>query len=189
MLFEIAARDVELSETQSASIREMANHLTDIYERIVSCRIAVAVPHRRTHQPVEYQVRIDVGVPGGELIVSKHSSDELLTAAQAAFEAARRQLQDHARIKRGDVKSRGRSPTAHVVKLLPFERYGFLETRDGREIYFHANSVVNGAFDRLEVGMRVRYVETMGNDGPQASTVTLTGGQARRGPPDLGGLE
>jgi cold shock CspA family protein len=179
MLFEIAARDVELSDTQMTLVREMAERLTDFYDRIVSCRIAIGVPHRRAHQPVEYHVRIDVGVPGGELLVSRHASDDMLSAAQAAFEAARRRLQDHVRVQRGEVKSHAGPPTGRVAKLLPFERYGFLETHDGREIYFHANSVVNGGFQRLEVGMRVRYVETTGHDGPQASTVTPTGGRGR----------
>jgi len=181
MLFEIAVRDLELSEKQRAVIEEMADRLTGFYDRVTSCRVAAEVLHRRMHEPVEYRIRIDVTVPGSELLVSRHSGPDLLSAAQQAFEAARRRLQDHARVRRGSVKTRAELPHARVTKLFPTEGYGFLETADGREIYFHANSVLNGGFDRLNVGARVRFAETMGRDGPQASTVTPIGRRARAG--------
>ena len=37
--------------------------------------------------------------------------------------------------------------------------YGFIATSDGREIYFHRNSVIDDAFDRLSVGSEVRFAE------------------------------
>jgi cold shock CspA family protein len=55
------------------------------------------------------------------------------------------------------------------------EDYGFLQTADGREIYFHKNSVLQPGFDRLEVGTEVYYAEEAGEKGPQASTVRLAG--------------
>lgn len=52
------------------------------------------------------------------------------------------------------------------------EGYGRIETPDERLIYFHCNSVLDNAFDKLEVGSEVLFVEEMGERGPQASTVT-----------------
>ena len=52
---------------------------------------------------------------------------------------------------------------------------GFIETADGREIYFHRNSVLNDAFSRLAPGTRVAFSEEMGEKGPQASSVKLLG--------------
>ena len=66
-------------------------------------------------------------------------------------------------------------PHGRVSRLYPHEDYGFIATRDGHEVYFHRNSVVNDAFDRLEVGAEVSYVEQDGRKGPQASTVKLVG--------------
>ena len=37
-----------------------------------------------------------------------------------------------------------------------------LETADGREVYFHLNSVLDDSFDRLTVESEVRFVEEMG---------------------------
>jgi cold shock CspA family protein len=51
------------------------------------------------------------------------------------------------------------------------EGYGFLETVDGYEIYFHRNSVLDHAFDELSIGSQVSFVAEKGEKGPQASTV------------------
>jgi cold shock CspA family protein len=58
---------------------------------------------------------------------------------------------------------------------LPEEGYGYLETPDGREIYFHCNSELHPGFDRLAVGTEVRFVEEPRDKGPQASTVAIAG--------------
>ncbi len=169
---QITTRHVELSETDEAMIHAEASALDKYAERIVSCRGVVEAPHRRRRTGTQYNVRIDLGVPQGELAVTRQTSDNLRTAVQRAFEAARRQMQDHARELRGDVKSPELPPTGTIVKLMPFEGYGFLANTEGEEIYFHRNAVVDDAFDRLEEGMDVRYQEARGEKGPQASTVT-----------------
>ena len=69
---------------------------------------------------------------------------------------------------RGDVKEHPTAPTGEVKKLLAGENYGFLESADGREIYFHANSVDNDGFSRLQVGQHVHFKEEEGVNGPQA---------------------
>ena len=53
----------------------------------------------------------------------------------------------------------------------PGDRYGFVLTGDGRQIYFHENAVRDAGYDELEEGMEVRFVEAGGKDGPQASVV------------------
>jgi len=53
--------------------------------------------------------------------------------------------------------------------------FGFLEAADGHEVYFHRNSVLDGAYNRLAVGTHVAFAEEMGEKGPQASTVKLLG--------------
>jgi cold shock CspA family protein len=53
------------------------------------------------------------------------------------------------------------------------EGYGFLTTDDGREVYFHKDSVLNQGFQRLKLGARVIFAEEQGDKGPQASTVKI----------------
>lgn len=59
--------------------------------------------------------------------------------------------------------------------LFPLEGDGFVETPDAREVYFHANSLVDDPFERLAIGDEVRFVEEPGESGPQATTVHLIG--------------
>jgi cold shock CspA family protein len=60
-----------------------------------------------------------------------------------------------------------------VSKLFREEGYGFLETADGREIYFHNHSVLPPGFASLTIGTAVRFAEEEGVKGPQASTVAI----------------
>ena len=66
-------------------------------------------------------------------------------------------------------------PRGRISKLSPYQDYGLIETLDGREIYFHRNSVVDEDFDKLTEGDNVRFSEEMGEKGPQGSTVHLVG--------------
>jgi len=177
---QITFRNMPPTEAIEANIREKAAKLDHFYDRITSCRVVVEVPHRRHHKGKLYHVRVDIKVPGWEVVInrepSKHSAHEdIYVAIQQAFDAARRQLQDYARRQRGGVKGHESVPIARVSKLLADEGYGFLETADGREVYFHRNSVLDGHFEHMEVGTEVHFAEEDRDKGPQASTVRSVG--------------
>jgi cold shock CspA family protein len=173
---QIAVRGTAITADVDAVIRQAAAKLEQFYDRVMACRVLVEVPQRhRSGTPIMYNVRLDITVPGAEIVVKRQPRDDLLTAVQDAFDAAGRRLQDYARRQRGDVKRRDAPAHAVVRRLFPYDGYGFLETPDGREIYFHKNSVLHERFDALEVGSEVRFVEEMGAEGPQATTVTPAG--------------
>jgi ribosome-associated translation inhibitor RaiA/cold shock CspA family protein len=167
----ITARDFTLSDAFEAEIREKAAALDVYYNRITGCDVTVAAPvdHHRKGGP--FDVRIRLTVPGRELVATHQSEEGLAAAIREAFDAIRRQLEDHVREHRGDVKVHEGAPQARVARLL--HDYGFLETSDGREIYFHSNSVLNNGFAKLHVGTHVHFVEEEGDEGPQASTVSV----------------
>ena len=75
----------------------------------------------------------------------------------------------------GDVKVHEAVSYARVSKLLPERDHGFLETSEGREIYFHRNSMLHPGFEPLAIGTEVRFTEEAGEQGPQASTVAIVG--------------
>jgi ribosomal subunit interface protein len=171
---QITARDLELSEAADADIRDKAANLEAYYNGIIGCRVVVEGPLRHHHKG-PFTVRVDLTVPGAELVVDRQSDEDLYVAIRDAFDAARRRLEDYARRQRGDVKSHEEPSQAQVSRLFPQEDYGFLETPDGREIYFHRNSVLHPGFDRLDIGTKVRFAEEPGEKGPQASTVAIIG--------------
>jgi ribosomal subunit interface protein len=172
---QIAFRGMPPSDAIKARIEEKAAKLDEFYDRIMACRVIVEAPHRRHHQGKLYHVRVDLTVPEGEMVVSRephehHAHEDVYVAIRDAFDAAKRRLEDHARRERGKVKRHEEPAGGRVARLFP--DYGFIETPDGREIYFHRNSVLKEGFGRLAVGTAVRFVEEAGERGPQASTVT-----------------
>jgi len=169
---QIAGRELDLSAGEEALIREQAERLNGFYRGIMACRVMVSSPNRFLNQaPVNYHVRIDLTLPGGEIAVTRQPKSSLQEAVQDAFQAARRRLQDYARRQRQEIKRHEEPSRGRVVRLLAYEGYGFLETKDGDEIYFHRNSVLDDGFDRLEIGTPVRYTIAEGDKGPQASSV------------------
>ncbi len=171
----ITVRNVSLSEAAKSNILKRAKKLDSFYNRITSCRVVVDAPHRHHSKGMLYNIRIDLTVPGAELVVKREPRKDLYVAIRDAFDAARRQLKDFAFRQRGDVKTHEAAPHGRVSKLFPKQGYGFIESPDGLEIYFHKNSVLNAGFDRMKIGTEVRYVEEPGEHGPQASTVMIIG--------------
>ncbi len=92
---QISARDVPLSTADEEVITRAAESLDSYGDRIVSCRVAVALPHRHHRKGIPYEVRVDVGLPRGQAVVTRQADASLATAVQSAFSAARRQVQDH----------------------------------------------------------------------------------------------
>ena len=170
---QIAARDFELTEAIEQSIRERARKLDSFCDDILRCRVVVEAPHRHQHKGILYKVDIHLTMPGEDFVVTREAHEDLYVAIRDAFDAARRRLQDLLRKVRGDVKHHEEMPTARVSTLLPERGYGFLTTSEGREIYFHEHSVLEGKFSSLKVGMEVHFVEESGEKGPQASTVRV----------------
>jgi len=167
------------SRALEANIRQLVDELETFFDGIVSCRVSIEAPNHHHHQGQLYRVHIEIGVPGTHIIVGR-SPDEHAAHADAyialrdAFRAARRQLEDYVRHLRGDVKSHVAPPHGRVVHLEPDLGYGRLATEDGREVYFHRNSVIGG-IERLQLGAEVRFHEEPGDKGPQASTVEPIG--------------
>lgn len=92
------------------AIRARAVKLERYHDRITSCRVVLAFDSRRKHRGKQFRARIDLTVPGGEIAVTREHDEDVRLALRAAFDAARRKLEDYARARRGDVKRR--SPAA-----------------------------------------------------------------------------
>ncbi|MEB2285979.1 MAG: 30S ribosomal protein S30 [Polyangiaceae bacterium UTPRO1] len=184
---QITFRDVPPSAAVEARIQEEAEALRQYDDRIVRCRVVVEQPHRHHHQGRLFAVHIDLTVPGREIVIGPgsdddHAHEDVYVAIRDAFEAARRQLQGHVRrLRERRHESAGPLAEGRVARLIRDGDYGFIETKDGREIYFHRNSVIDGSFDRIEAGVPVHFVEELGEKGPQATTVRPRHSRSARG--------
>jgi ribosomal subunit interface protein len=174
----VTFRGIDRTPAIEDYVLRRAAKLERFFERIVACRVTLDAPHRHHQHGRHYLVRVDLTVPGAELVVGRTPDEralheDLYAAIDDAFDDAGRVLEDHVRKQRGDTKTHERERRGRVTKLFRKEGYGFLETQEGDEFYFHRNSVLGHGFRRMQLGTEVRFVEELGERGPQASTVTL----------------
>jgi ribosomal subunit interface protein len=102
---QITIRDMEHSEALETHIRDKVNKLEEFFNHIMSCRVVVEMPHKHHQQGKQFNVRIDIGVPGSEIAVNRDHAEDVYVALRDAFDAAKRQLEDYARKMRGDIKT------------------------------------------------------------------------------------
>lgn len=177
---QIAFHNLPHSQAVEDAVREAAVRLEAHHDRIVSCHVVIDQPHRHHREGNLFEVRIDLKMPGSEIVVKRELSGgltggDLLMLVQGAFDELQRQIEESVNRRRGFVKAHEGQAHARVVRLFPDAGYGFLETSEGREVFFHQNSVLDKAFKQLEVGAEVCFVEELGEKGAQASTVRVVG--------------
>jgi len=173
-------RNVQKSADIEALIRKQAVKLERVCPRLVSCRISVEKPqaHQKTGNP--FRVRVDVTVPPEHELVTVRNAGEgdlherLPTVVRRAFDATQRQLKKLVERQRGKVKVHPEQEVAgFVIRLFRNGGYGFIKSLEGREIYFHKNSLPAAEFNRLEIGTGVQWNEEEGENGPQATVVRI----------------
>lgn len=188
---EITFKEIERSAAVEARIHELAAKLERVFDGVIRCDVMVETPHRHQHKGRQFHVRVRLTVPGGEIVAShdpgpNETHEDVYVAVRDAFNAAKRQLEDHARksLKRGEGAPKERAGADHGrVTFLDVEKaWGTIEPADGRQVYFHRNSVLSGV-DELEIGDEVRFTEEMGDKGPQASSVDRIGAHGHHSMP------
>jgi ribosome-associated translation inhibitor RaiA len=123
----VTFRNLEPSEAIENWVHAEAEKLETFYDRITTCRVAVEIPHRHHRKGKQCRVRIDLVLPGKELVIKREPGassrsrktkaalagkiskiephHDLRLAIHDAFKAAGRRVQDYARLHRGDVKT------------------------------------------------------------------------------------
>jgi ribosomal subunit interface protein len=110
---QITYRDLERTDAIDAYVRKRAQKLQTFATHIIACRVAVEAPHRHKQHGRHYRVRVDMAIPGAELVVARcpdvgREHEDPYAAIDDAFAHAGRQLHEHARRRRTDERSNGR---------------------------------------------------------------------------------
>jgi ribosome-associated translation inhibitor RaiA len=108
MELQITFRHMEPSPAAEARVRKLAAGL-ERFGQITHCSVVLELPAQHRHKGGPYSVKIDLRVPGREICVDSERDlhgehTDLHVAIRDAFRAVRRQLEDHVRERRGDVK-------------------------------------------------------------------------------------
>ena len=106
----IAFEGIPESDAIQQAVWRHAADLERFFDRITSCRVTVARPQHHKHKGELFAVRIDLTVPGEEIVVNRehrfdHAHEDVYVAMRDAFNAARRRLEDYVRRVRGLVKT------------------------------------------------------------------------------------
>jgi ribosome-associated translation inhibitor RaiA len=124
---QITWRDMAPSTAVGTKIREEAARLDEFYDRITSCYVTIEIPRRYQNGKYQFHVRIDLIVPGAEIVVNHEPTlqrslqrlggeerakwQELLAphkdvyvAIRDAFKVARRKLKGYSHRQNGAVK-------------------------------------------------------------------------------------
>lgn len=170
--FEIVMHEVTVMPDVMEYLRFRIGRLPYFYDRILSSRIVLRgeTRHHRTGGP--FSVHVYVDTPQRVIVVTRQQRENLHVAIREAFDAVQRQLEDHARVQRGDVSPTTQPPRGRVARVFHELGYGFIDTDEG-DVYFHRNAVLEGRFGEIEPGSEVRYELEAGEKGLQASTVAL----------------
>jgi ribosome-associated translation inhibitor RaiA len=134
---EVMFRGVRRSKGLTEDIGRRLEKLETFYDPIIGCRVQISLAERRHNSGNRYRVRLDLGVPGGHIVVSHDASHRpdarragarrmtrqleteadhryVRVAIRETFDIARRQLQDFARRQRGAVKSHAGTPAGRI---------------------------------------------------------------------------
>lgn len=188
---EISYHNVDGSDWINDYITERAEHLDHVTGGIVSCRVVVEMAQRPHQTGNPFRVRVEATFPpkkdliGDKEEVVEDPQIQLRPIIRHAFDAVEKQAKKQKQMMRGNAKQHHApqtlaeprplaEPIGFVVRLFRDDGYGFIKVAsDNEEYYFNRNAVLHGDFERMELGVQVRFEPSEGEEGPQASTVQV----------------
>lgn len=101
---QIVFREMAPADAVETQIREKVKKLELFYPHIIGCKATISIAGKHKNQGQLFNVRLDISVPGSELVVNHDKHEEFSVALRDAFDAAKRQLEDYGQRQRGDIK-------------------------------------------------------------------------------------
>ena len=89
---QITVRGLTQSDALEARIRKQVAKLERVHPRITRCHVTVEESNKHQQQGREFKVRVDVSVPGHEIVADHDHDEDVYVALRDAFDAAKHQL-------------------------------------------------------------------------------------------------
>ena len=169
----IQFQGMEASAAVETKARELADRLDSFAPDIMACRVNIDLEQKHKHQGRPYGVRIDLTLPGHELVVNKVQHEDVYVALRDAFDNMRRQLEEVVRIRRGQEKLHALPLHGEVVRVDDVTGTGFIRTPDGDEYYFSRDNLADTPFEHVQPGSTVQFIPEVAKQGLQAKRVSL----------------
>ncbi len=173
----ISFRHMDSSPAIEHEVARRVGDLEKTFPRIIGCDVVIDASQGKQVTGREFQVSVNVRVPGPDIHASTHlgrstATDDVNLALHRAFDAAERTLREQGR-RMSHVETKQHPDTLHgeIDRLFANEGFGFIAAEDGNEYYFQRDSMVAGRWDELKVGTRVRFRAMDGEKGPFAVSV------------------
>jgi len=109
---EIILRGVPHSGALELYIGEQAGKLDQVCNRLRSCHVVAEALHRPKQQGAQFAVRLNITLPGTEVVVNREHGEDVYMAVRDAFDAAGLQLKDHMR-RQSSIEPSSRNGTPH----------------------------------------------------------------------------
>jgi ribosomal subunit interface protein len=169
---QITFHQMQRSDALDDLIREKCAKLEQMDPHIMSCRVTISEEGKHKRQGHSFNVRLDIHVPRKEFAITRSHDEDVYIAVRDAFNAAKTRIEDEQKQRHGFVKQHDVPVHGKVARISFEEGIGFIETMDGREFYFSRENVAHPAFEALEPGTEVQFIEAIEGDGPKAKRVT-----------------
>jgi ribosomal subunit interface protein len=169
----IQFRGLEASRAVELNALEHVSRLESFAPDIMACRVNIELEQKHKQQGRPYSVRIDLTLPGHELVVNRVQNEDVYVALRDAFDSMKRQLEDVVRKRRGEEKLHPVPLRGEVLRIDDDGGFGFIRTPDGNEYYFNRDNMASTPFEHIEVGSAVQFIAEVGSQGLQAKRVSL----------------
>jgi cold shock CspA family protein len=175
MELQVEARNLELRKVWQNKIDEEKSRLERHHAGLVQ-HLRVTVEGTAHHKEGGYELRVVASIPNDTVVV-KRKGEKVVPLVVDAFNTLGLQLKEMQRKRRQSFKGApeaSSTSTEGIVKsIFPYESYGFIVTSQGREIYFHENSLKDVTMNQLSEGDGVKFGEAEGDKGPCAAWVRV----------------
>jgi len=163
----IEGRQVDiLPEWRDKIEEELARLQKHYHDPILHARVEIIGTGH--HRLGAFEIHLVVSVPGDTITLMRQGA-YVLPLIVEAFDVLDRRLHAHSEVVRQELKSHEEvAQHGRILSLFPESDYGFIETEDGLEVYFHAHAVKKGHFQNLKPGTEVKFAQEAGDEGPQA---------------------
>lgn len=170
---QITFHNIQNSEAVEEYVQDKLKKLDTLFADIISCHVTIELPHKHHHQGKQFNVRVNLSVPGDEIIVNRDHHEDIFIALREAFDAVKRQLEDYIHLIRSEVKTHTLEHIGHVSRISQKEGFGFILGEDATERYFHKDNVKSPNFEHLKKGDKVRFIDEPSSEGLQAKRVSV----------------